>query len=255
MQYLSVEEAKALPGLRLVLTRGVPGPWGEAAKAVLRARHVDFVAAEQLAGEDNTALAQWTGVRNAPVAIYNDEAPRTGYLDILMLAERLGSGVSLLPADPQQRFMALGIASEICGHNGFGWAVRLLLFQQLYSDPPIDPGLPAAQQQLCADYGFTKGAVVGAADRACQILGNLDCLLKDNPSGYLVGERLTAADLYWATFSMIISPLPHRDNPMPDQLRGLYDCQSAQILNAFTPALKAHRDRIYTNHIGLPLDF
>ena len=34
MEYLSVEEAKNRSGLRLVLTRGVPGPWGEAAKAI-----------------------------------------------------------------------------------------------------------------------------------------------------------------------------------------------------------------------------
>ena len=31
--WLSVEEGKALGGLRLVLTAGVPGPWGESAKA------------------------------------------------------------------------------------------------------------------------------------------------------------------------------------------------------------------------------
>lgn len=255
LSYHSVEEGQAMSGLRLVLTRGVPGPWGEAAKAVLRARSVPFAAVEQLAGEANEALAAWTGSRNAPIAVYESEAPRPGYLDILMLAERLGSGPSLLPADPEQRFLTLGIASDICGHNGFGWTVRLLLFQQIYGPPPIDPNLPPAQQMLCADYGFTQGAVEGAEARACQILGNLDAVLEANQSGYLVGDRLTAADLYWATFSMIISPLAHADNPMPDQLRKLYDCKSSPILAAFTSRLNEHRMRIYKDHIGLPLDF
>ena len=34
MKYLSVEAGSAAKGLRLVLTRGVPGPWGELAKAI-----------------------------------------------------------------------------------------------------------------------------------------------------------------------------------------------------------------------------
>jgi glutathione S-transferase len=30
-------------------------------------------------------------------------------------------------------------------------------------------------------------------------------------SDYLVGERLSACDLYWATFSLFVSPLPQED--------------------------------------------
>ena len=42
MDYLTVGQAKEEPGLRLVLTRDVPGPWSEAAKAVLRWHNVDL---------------------------------------------------------------------------------------------------------------------------------------------------------------------------------------------------------------------
>jgi hypothetical protein len=51
MKYLSVTEARKLPGLRLVLTANMPGPWGEAAKAVLSVRNVTYVPVAQAAME------------------------------------------------------------------------------------------------------------------------------------------------------------------------------------------------------------
>ena len=36
-------------------------------------------------------------VRNAPIAIYNDEAPKTNFQDIVALAERLNPNPSLIP--------------------------------------------------------------------------------------------------------------------------------------------------------------
>ena len=66
MDYLTVEEAKSQPGLRLVLTRGFPGPWSEVAKAVFRHHGLEFAAVEQIGGRRNEALVDWTGHRNAP---------------------------------------------------------------------------------------------------------------------------------------------------------------------------------------------
>ena len=42
MQYISVEEAVDAPGLRLVLSAGVPGPWGEAAKSILAHKNLHY---------------------------------------------------------------------------------------------------------------------------------------------------------------------------------------------------------------------
>ena len=90
MKYLSVAEAKKMPGLRLVLTAHMPGPWGEAAKAVLSARHVSYVPVAQAAMEANDDLYAWTGLRNAPIAVFDEEPAQNTWLDILLLAERLG---------------------------------------------------------------------------------------------------------------------------------------------------------------------
>ena len=50
MEYLSVEQARAKQGLRLVLTAGVPGPFGEAAKALFRHHNVGFFPVRQKGG-------------------------------------------------------------------------------------------------------------------------------------------------------------------------------------------------------------
>ena len=53
MKYLSVEEAIDMPGLRLVLTAGVPGPWGESAKAILAHKGLAFTPVLQQGGGEN----------------------------------------------------------------------------------------------------------------------------------------------------------------------------------------------------------
>lgn len=92
MQYSSVAEARKRKGLRLVLSAHVPGPWGETAKAMFKMRNFTFLPVVQEVMQPNEELLDWTGFRNAPVAIYEDEPAVAGWLEIIMLAERLGSG-------------------------------------------------------------------------------------------------------------------------------------------------------------------
>jgi hypothetical protein len=127
MKYLEVAEAKDLPGLRLVLTAFVPGPWGESAKKILEYKQIPYAPVAQYAGKANEALVAWTGIRNAPNAMYDDEPPRTGWYDILMLAERLAPERPLLPTGSEDRALVLGISSEICSEWGWGWARRAMM--------------------------------------------------------------------------------------------------------------------------------
>ena len=127
MQYTEPDEARAMGGLRLALTRGVPAPWSESAKAVFKLRNVPFTAVSQLGGEDNEALRAWTGHRNAPVAVYEDEAPRVRWLEIVELAERLGSGAHLLPERIDERMVVIGLTNEIAGESGYAWFGRILM--------------------------------------------------------------------------------------------------------------------------------
>jgi len=74
-------------------------------------------------------------------------------------------------------------------------------------------------------------------------------------SDYLVGDRLSACDLYWATFSLFVSPLPEADCPMPDFMRANYTHLTPELEAALDPSLIRHRNLIFRDHIALPLDF
>jgi glutathione S-transferase len=257
VKYLSVVEAKSLTGLRLVLSAGVPGPWGEAAKAVLKARDVSYTPVAQTVMAANEDLYAWTGMRNAPIAIYNDEPPLAGWLDILMLAERLGSGPSLLPDSSTERALGVGFSAEICAEDGFGWNRRLTMMKTLWTAESPDDAEPHLRRFI-RQYGLSPRASARAPTRAAAILRALAAQLHAQHargSAYLVGMRLSAADLYWACFSQLVGPLPKEVNPMPDYVWPLYSQSPAEVTAALDPILFEHRDRIYQRHIGLPLDY
>src|SRR5688572_14096268 len=114
MEYVSVAEARGMKGLRLALSAGVPGPWTIAARALFDVRKVPYVPVRQVIMAPNEDLVAWTGRRNAPVAVYDDEPAVDGWLEILVLAERLGRGPSLFPDDPVERALSVGFSAEIC---------------------------------------------------------------------------------------------------------------------------------------------
>jgi glutathione S-transferase len=257
MKYLSVAEARKLPGLRLVLTANMPGPWGEAAKAVLSVRHVSYVPVAQAAMESNDELHAWTGVRNAPVAVLDDEAPQTTWLDILLLAERLGSGPNLLPSDPLDRALVIGLSTEICGPDGFGWSRRLELMGRPSTRNPPSSGTFDMARMIRA-YGVRPETIARAPERMASIMTGLATQLRRQRaagSDYLVADHVTACDLYWACFSLFVAPLAEADCPMPDFMRANYTHLTPELEAALDPALIRHRDLIFRQHIGLPLDF
>ena len=43
MKFFQVKDARNLSGLRLALSAGVPGPYGEAAKALFKIRGVEYI--------------------------------------------------------------------------------------------------------------------------------------------------------------------------------------------------------------------
>ena len=113
VDYLDVEDAKDLAGLRLVLTAGVPGPWGEAAKGILHVKQIAYQPVRQDAGQPNDALRDWTGHDNAPLAIYAEEAARSGWAD----ATRPRLGSACRPARYRRRSSAVylerGVSSTL----------------------------------------------------------------------------------------------------------------------------------------------
>ena len=106
IEYIEVADAIGRDGLRLVLTTGVPGPWGESAKGVFTVKSIDYVSVRQTAMTVDPVLMEWTRQSSAPVAIYDAERPRSGWAEILFLAERLQPDPCLIPEDPRERALS-----------------------------------------------------------------------------------------------------------------------------------------------------
>jgi glutathione S-transferase len=257
MEYLSVAEARNMPGLRLVLTAHMPGPWGEAAKFVLSARNVKYVPVEQLAMEKNEELFAWTGMRNAPIAVFNDEPPQSTWLEILLLAERLGTGPSLIPEDPIDRALMEGFSTELCGPDGFGWSRRLEMMGRSSTRNP-SPSATYDMARMTRSYGVNPETIARAPKRMASIMQGLATQLhkqKASGSDYLIGKQLSACDLHWAAFSLFVSPLPPEKCAMPGFMRDNYTHLTPELAAALDPILLKHRDLVYERHVALPLDF
>ncbi len=260
MEYVEVAEARKRGGLRLVLTAGVPGPWGEAAKGVLHVKRIPYTAVRQKGGQVNDELRAWTGYDNAPQAVYEDERARIGWSEILFLAERLAPNPSLIPSDPHQRVLMFGLLHEIAGEMGFAWCRRLQIFHPILQLP--EGAVPAALRdsvgRMAAKYGYTAEAAAAASVRVVEILEVLSQTLRaqrERGSGFLVGDALSAADVYWATFAAMLEPLPPDVCPMDEMMRRSYTLRDEEALEAADPILLDHRDRIYRDYLELPLSF
>ncbi len=251
MDYITVEEARDREGLRLVLSAGVPGPWGEATKAMMAYKGLDYAAVSQEGGGENAALLEWTGQTSAPVLVADDLPPACHWLDLISLADRLQPSPPLIPTAPEQRAMATGLCALIAGADGFGWQRRLLMIHPMMSLDPV----PDLSLRLAHKYGYSEQAVAQAVPRIQEICAYLEQHLAAQAGDYFVGDAPGAVDFYWANFAGMLKPLSPADNPMPDWLRDLYTATDPVLQACFTPRLEAHRDMMYQRHIALPLDF
>lgn len=257
-EWIDVEKARSLPGLRLVLSAGLPGPWGEAAKGIFHVKRIPFARVRQDVGGANDALFAWTGHRNAPIAVFDGEPARTGWAEILMLAERLAAQPSLIPADPGERALMFGLSHELMGENGFGWCRRLLLFRAAMGDAEEPPApLRLLLGRMLVQYRYSKAEAEAARPRVAAILRLLsERLHAEQRAGhaYLMGASLSALDIYWAAMAALVEPLPHALCPMPEGMRRSYTVKDPLVLQALDPALLEHRDMIYERHLELPIE-
>ncbi len=254
MEYKTPSEARDLPGLRIALTAGLPAPWSMTARFMFDVKGIDYVPVLQLAGQANEELVAWTGHRNAPVVVLDDEAPRTNWADIIELAERLNPEPRLVPRDSEQRIRMFGLCNEICGAGGLTWNARHVMIAPMMKSEAGD--MAEMARTMGKAYGYSEAAAAAAPARVTEILTLLADELqaqKSRDSRYFIGDSLSALDLIWASFSNTVRPLPQDVNPMDPGMRQVY----AGMGESLGPAeiLFEHRDFIYREHLTLPLDF
>jgi len=253
LDYRSLDEIIRHKGLRLVLVRGMPSPWGQAAKAMMELKKLDYVVAAQEAGGANESLLAWSGQTSAPVVAWADEPPRHHWLDILMLLERLAPTPAMLPADAALRALTVGLCNEICGELGVGWNRRLQMFA-----PAMESGnAPEGVARMSAKYGYSKPALDAASARTVGTLRALSDQLKAQHArglSFFVGDAVSALDIYWVTFMNLMDPLPAAICPMPEAWRPGFVVSDPAIKAALDPILVEHRDRIFKDCFRNPME-
>lgn len=241
--YIPFEDAIAADGLRMTVVSQVPSPWGEAAKGIFHVKGLNWSAVRLDAG--NRDMTKWARSASAPAVFNGQEPPRSGWADILLLAERLAPEPSLLPAYPIDRALALGMAHEFCGENGLGWARRVWLTHiGLKGEGGF---VEQAAQYLAQKYGYSVQAGEAAHGRVIELLTMFaDRLAAQQAKGqdYFFDCGMTAVDIYAATFAGLLQPLPEEVCAMRPATRAAFETVDDETLEA-AGGLLAHRDMMY----------
>jgi glutathione S-transferase len=250
-EYLTPEQAMPRRGMRMVVVGQVPSPWGEAAKGIFQLKRIDFAAVRLV--YDNEALKAWAGQLSGPVAIYDDEPPRSGWAEILMLAERLAPEPPLLPVDPDARARAVALAEDFCGARGLGWNRRLQLVHAGLGN--TGGFVPRVAGYLGNKYGYDAANSAANHARVIELLGKFAAALRaqrDAGRPYYLTE-LSAVDIYSAAFMAMFKPLPPQHCDMHAGVRAAFEWLDDATAAALDPILLEHRDMMYSRHLKLPL--
>jgi glutathione S-transferase len=247
LNYINFEQAQQAPGLRMIVVQGIPSPWGEAAKGIFHIKQLTYSACYH--DPASREMSAWSGSRSAPVAIYNNETPASGWLDILKLAERLQPSPRLIPQDSAQAKKMLDLCENLAGEMGLGWCRRLDSIHKGNYPQPI-------ANYLAKKYGYRESQGPQYAEKTIALLKQLSNQLKQQQAAgqpYYVGDNITAADIFSATFIACFAPLPQNVCPMNPIIREVFETLDTATAAALDPILLAHRDFIYQKHLALPL--
>jgi hypothetical protein len=253
LQYRSFEEIIDHPGLRIVLVKGMPSPWGQAAKTIFEIKGLEYVPAPWQPGGANEDIVSWSGEASGPIVAWAKEKPIHRWIDILYLAERLAPKPSLLPADATQRALMIGLSHEICGEMGIGWNRRLQLFAPAFASGSP----PAGVSRMGSKYGYNESDAKVAGERTAASLKALATQLKSQYARgihYFTGDCLSALDIYWAAFANLLDPLPKEQCPMPEAYRPGFTVSDPVVKAALDPLLLEHRSRIFREHYRNPME-
>jgi glutathione S-transferase len=256
IEYVDVATARSAPGVRLVVSGLVPSPWSEAAKGMFRVAGIAVQVVRRMREADE--ITAWTGVDNVPVVFHGVEPARSNWAAITTLAARLAGPGVLLPEDAAARAETMGLLHEIAGEDGAGWNARLaMIHATLTSDGKRGFPLPIGKY-LAARYGYSPEAVTRMRPRFEGQLQLLRDRLRSHQAvghSYLGGERLSALDVYSATFLTPLTDLAEPDCPsLPPVLRAAFRTAYEELGGLVPPELLAHRKMMFERHLDWPIE-
>ncbi len=253
-KFITLEEAAAMTtGTRVTFIPGIPAMYSEALKNICYVKGVPLIRAlhpmmgvDKATGEDRQAkLYELTAQTSLPTMLHDEERPRNVWIEQLALAEQIGAPGTpvLIPENFEHRADMFGLCAIVLAEDGLVWNMRILM------DSP-----------LARKYGYSEAASAAAADKIAAVLGILDRRLAAQAQGgskYLVGDAVTAADIYWATLSMSILVPPPEIMPVTKQNQGMLkffaaNAQAPKIGEALTQRIEDHQRYILTTYCETP---
>lgn len=250
IDYVSLDDARAVQGTRIVTSSLVPSPWSEAVKAMFELTKLPCVVVAR--GRDSKDIDMWSRADNVPVVLHGDEPPRTNWAAIVGLVARLAPD-AIVPSDPTKRADMMGMIDLIAGENGLGWTSRLaMIHASLTSDGKRGFMLPVGAY-LAKRYGYTQDLDDGALRTR---VGAQLAVLRDRlgSADYFGGTTPDAIDAYVAAFLTPISQIDEAHCPqLIPPLRQAFGT-AAELLSDLVPeALWALRKRMFDTHLTWPI--
>ncbi|MEM7000032.1 MAG: hypothetical protein AAF529_04555 [Pseudomonadota bacterium] len=254
VEFISLEDAAAMQtGTRVTFIPGIPAMYSEALKNICYVKGVPLIRAlhpmmgvDKATGADRQAqLYELTSQTSLPTMLHDDERPRNVWSEQLALAERIGAPGTpqLVPEDMQARAEVMGLCAIVMSEDGLVWNMRIL------GDSPLG-----------RKYGYSEDASAQAPRKIAEVLNIIDQRLEAQQakgSRYLVGDSVTAIDVYWATFSMTVLPAPTEIMPLTQQNQGMLKFFAANgqipaIADALTERIGEHQRYILSTYCETP---
>ncbi len=254
IDFITIEEAAEMTrGTRVTFVPGMQAIFAEALKNVCYVKKIPLIRVlhphmgiDKKTGKDRQAkLYELTSQTSLPTMFHDEERPRNVWIEQLALAERIGSKDSptLIPKEIKLRAEMFGLCAVILGEDGLVWNMRILI------DSP-----------LAAKYGYSKEASSAAPRKIAEVINLIDRQLDIQEklgSPYLIGNSITAADVYWATISMTILPVPPEIMPKTKQNQGMLmyfesNSKIPLIKEALSKRIQNHQQYILKTYCETP---
>tara|TARA_B110000977_G_C11032775_1_gene475900 strand:- start:645 stop:1478 length:834 start_codon:yes stop_codon:yes gene_type:complete len=254
-EFITLDEAAAMTtGTRVTFIPGAPALYSEALKNICYAKGVPLIrvlhpmmGVDKATGQDRQArLFELTSQTSLPTMFHNEERPRNVWTEQLALVESIGSEDSprLIPDDFENRVTMYGLCAIVLGEDGFVWNMRIL------GDNPLG-----------RKYGYSEDASASAPKKMAEIVDLIARRLEaqdEAGSRYLVGDSVSAADIYWATMSMSLLVPPPEIMPVTKQNQGMLKYFSMNagipgIAEVLTGKVEAHQRYILTTYCETPV--
>ena len=252
--FISLQEAaKMKEGTRITFIPGIQAIYAEALKNICYVKQIKiirvlhpFMGTDKKTVKDRQAdLYSLTSQTSLPTMLHNEERPRNVWIEQLSLAERIGSSdsINLIPENFIERAEMFGLCAVVLGEDGLVWNMRIL------SDGP-----------LARKYGYSEEANLKAPKKMAEIIRLIDLQLKkqeEKGSKYLIGNKISAVDIYWSTISMTILPASLEIMPKTKQNEGMLiffesNSKIPEIKEVLSNRILSHRDYILKTYCETP---